>query len=165
MPAPLTPEQREAVLAAARSGASRNEVARQTGVSPASVTRICTAAGVSFDRTATAIAVEARVIDQKAARVNLAGNLLDDVAEARVRLHRTSEPRDFFDLARSVAVLTNAHVRIISVDGPPDESAEVGSMLGNLFKMLQAQHGADQEQYPEATRPPVLEPPQGDDQP
>lgn len=165
MPAPLTPEQREAVLTSARSGASRNEVARQTGVSPASVTRICTAAGVSFDRTATAVAVQARVIDQKAARVNLAGNLLDDITEARVRLYRTTEPRDFFDLARSVAVLTNAHVRIIGVDGPPDESAEVGSMLGSLFKMLQARHAEDAgDTYGETTQA-ALERPQEDNRP
>lgn len=155
MPAPLTPEQREAVLAAARSGASRNEVARQTGVSPASVTRICIAAGVSFDRTATAIAVQARVIDQKAARVNLAGNLLDDIAEARVRLHRTTEPRDFFDLARAVAVLTNAHVRIIAVDDVDPGLEQAKSLLSGIADGLRRAYGDSPSEH----EPPALESP------
>ncbi|MGW7361987.1 hypothetical protein ACWGI8_00815 [Streptomyces sp. NPDC054841] len=157
MPAPLTPEQREAVLDAARSGASRNEVARQTGVSPASVTRICSAAGVAFDRTATAAAVEARVIDLKAARVNLAGNLLDDITEARMRLHQTTEPRDFFDLARSVAVLTNAHVRIVGVDGPPDESEGARSMLGSLMGLLKVAYDEGAGEHPTAALDPAEE--------
>lgn len=147
MPAPLTPEQREAVLTAARQpGATRNDVARQTGVSPASVTRLCSAANIPFDRKATAAAVQARVIDLKAARVHLAGGLLDDVAEARLRLHQTTEPRDFFDLARAVAVLTNAHVRIIGVDGTETGVEEARSMLSALATALGVRHAAEYEE-------------------
>lgn len=136
MTSPIPDDQREEVLTLARSGLSRNEVARRTGVSTASVSRICAAAGVSFDRAPTAAAVEARIIDLKAARANLAGNLLDDVAAARMRMHSATEPRDFFDLARSVGVLANAHVRLVGVDGPPDESAAAKGMLGALAEAL-----------------------------
>ncbi|WP_217169624.1 hypothetical protein [Streptomyces sp. AC512_CC834] len=136
MTEPIPDAQRKEVVSLARSGLSRNEVARRTGVSTASVSRIAKTAGVSFDRTATSTAVEARVIDLKAARVHLAGNLLDDVAAARARLHHTTEPRDFFDLARSVGVLTNAHVRLVGVDGPPDEHEEARGMVGALAQAL-----------------------------
>ncbi|MFF2749556.1 hypothetical protein ACFVVA_28940 [Kitasatospora sp. NPDC058048] len=144
MPAPIPDQQRETVLDLARAGHPRNEVARLSGVSPASVTRICSTAGVSFDRTATAAAVEARVIDMKQARGLLASGLLDDVAEARHRLHRASEAREFLDLARAVAALTNAHVRIISVDGTDQNTEEARSMLGNLMAGL-AQVWNDQQ--------------------
>ncbi|MER6361550.1 hypothetical protein [Kitasatospora sp. NPDC001527] len=153
MPAPLPDQQRENVLGLARAGHSRNEVARLSGVSPASVTRICSAAGVTFDRTATAAAVEARVIDMKQARGLLASGLLDDIAEARHRLHRAGEAREFFDLARSVSVLTNAHVRIIGVDSTDQGAEEARSMLGSIMTGLalwQAQQD-DQQQDDEGT--------------
>ncbi|MFD8695625.1 hypothetical protein [Kitasatospora purpeofusca] len=154
MPAPIPEDQRETVLDLARSGHPRNEVARLSGVSPASVTRICSAAGVTFDRTATAAAVEARVIDMKQARSLLASGLLDDIAEARHRLHRAGEAREFFDLARSVAVLTNAHVRIASVDSTDQGVEEARSMLGNLMAGLASvwnEQQDDQQQPDEGT--------------
>lgn len=147
MPAPLTDEQRQAVLDLARVGHPRNEVARLSGTSPSTVTRICSAAGITFDRTATAVAVQARVIDMKQARGLLASGLLDDIAEARLRLHRTAEPREFFDLARSVAVLTNAHVRIIGVDGTDSGLDEARSMLGNLMAGLASLASGPQDDY------------------
>jgi hypothetical protein len=141
MPAPLPDDLRETVLVAARQpGATRNGVARQTGVSPASVTRICSAAGVSFDRAATASAVQARVIDLRAARVTLAGDLLGDIGEARARMYAAVLPRDFFDLARSVAALTNSHVRIVAVDGTEHGVEEARGMLGNLMEWMKVYH-------------------------
>lgn len=143
MPAPIPEQQRENVLDLARAGHSRNEVARLSGISPASVTRICSAAGVSFDRSSTAIAVQARVIDMKHARGLLASGLLDDIAEARRRLHRAGEAREFFDLARSVAALANAHVRIAGVDDADQGAEEARSMLGSLMTALGVHHAAE----------------------
>lgn len=140
MPAPLTDQQRETVLDLARAGHTRNEVARLSGISPASVTRVCSAAGVSFDRSSTAIAVQARVIDMKHARGLLAHGLLDDIAEARRRLHGAGEAREFFDLARSVAALANAHVRIVGVDTVDEGAEEARSMLGGLMSALAQYH-------------------------
>ncbi|MFI6895270.1 hypothetical protein ACIBM4_14250 [Streptomyces sp. NPDC050256] len=158
MSTPIPDDKREEVLGLARSGLSRNEVSRRTGVSTASVSRIAAAAGVTFDRATTAVAVEARVIDLKAARLNLAGGLLDDIAEARVRLHQVSEPREFFDLARSVAVLTNAHVRIAGLDNGDPEAEAAKSMLGDLFTALKTQATQYDSSDDDTPVAPVLEP-------
>jgi transposase-like protein len=64
----LTPEDREQILALYRGGAGRNVIARTIGCSPATVSKVCKAAGVHFDRNATAQAVAARQIDLKARR-------------------------------------------------------------------------------------------------
>lgn len=74
------------VVQLAREGASRNAVAREVGVAPRTVSRICEAAEppVTFDRTQTAVAVAAHSEDAKAVRARLsqralakAGELLD----------------------------------------------------------------------------------------
>lgn len=164
MPAALTDEQREAVLAAARTGATRNEVARRTGVSAASVTRICKTAGVTFDRTRTAVAVQARVLDMKQARTALAVGLLDDIATGRQLLHSAEDSREFFDYARSVSVLANAHVRIVAVDHTDDNGAEEArSLLGNLMVALRVRHAQDTDDGDDSTtRQPDSYPTTGD---
>ena len=71
MPA-ITDEQRQQVLRLAREGTlSRNQIAKDVGVSAGSVTNICKAAGVSFDRTATEVAVRSRKADLAARRAEL----------------------------------------------------------------------------------------------
>lgn len=136
MGAPISDDQRALVLAEAGTGASRNEVARRTGVSTASVSRICSAAGHTFDRQRTIKATVARVVDLKAARVTLAGDLLGDVQEARARMHAATDERAFFDMARSVGQLVGAHARIVGIDGPPDDADQARSMLGAIAEGL-----------------------------
>ncbi|MFJ5046397.1 hypothetical protein [Streptomyces sp. NPDC088719] len=136
--ASLSEEQRAAVLEAARRpGATRNGVARETGVSEGSVTSICTTAGISFDRSATAAAVQARVIDLKAARLGLATSMLDDVQVARQRMHGADGNRDFLDGAKAVAALAGTHVRLVAVDKDDATGTEAAkSMLGSLAAAL-----------------------------
>jgi transposase-like protein len=69
---PVQPETRAQVIAMIRAGVARNEIARRTSVSTATVSRIAKAEGLSFDRSMTAQATEARVIDLAALRVELA---------------------------------------------------------------------------------------------
>lgn len=83
---PVDSETRKRIEAMARTGEhSRNAVAREFGVSPSTVTRICREATppITFDRTATAVAVEAQVTDMKARRARLAEGMLDDVDKIR----------------------------------------------------------------------------------
>ncbi|MFJ3088920.1 hypothetical protein [Streptomyces sp. NPDC086838] len=145
--ASLSEEQRAAVLEAARRpGASRNGVARETGVSEGSVTAICTAAGISFDRSLTAAAVQARVIDLKAARVGLASTLMDDVQLARQRMHGAEDNKGFLEGAKAVAALASTHVRLVAVDkddSPATEDAK--SMLGRLALALGVAAGEGEE--------------------
>ncbi|MFE1644124.1 helix-turn-helix domain-containing protein [Microbacterium sp. P01] len=56
----------------AREGMSRNVIARETGLASSTVSRICKAAGIPFDRAQTMAATEARVIDLRAERARLA---------------------------------------------------------------------------------------------
>ena len=86
MPA-ITDEQRQQVLRLAREGTlSRNQIAKDTGVSAGSVTNICKAAGVSFDRTATEVAVRSRKADLAARRAELQLLLLQDASRLREQL-------------------------------------------------------------------------------
>jgi transposase-like protein len=79
MPKPLNAEVRAAVEAAIRAGGKRNEVARAHGVSPSTVTKIATEAGLTgaFDRSQTKRATEAQSVDLAAQRVRLSIASLD----------------------------------------------------------------------------------------
>ncbi|MBD3544485.1 hypothetical protein [Streptomyces sp. JV180] len=143
--ASLSEQQRAAVLEAARRpGATRNGVARETGVSEGSVTAICSAAGISFDRSLTAAAVQARVIDLRAARVGLATSVLDDVQLARQRMHGAEDNRAFLDGAKAVAALAGTHVRLVAFDKDDSSDTEAAkSMLGKLAQALNVAAGED----------------------
>ncbi|MEU2800235.1 hypothetical protein [Streptomyces sp. NPDC007117] len=146
--AALSEEQRAAVLEAARlPGATRNGVARATGVSEGSVTNICGTAGITFDRSATAAAVQARVIDLKAARLGLATSMLDDVQAARQRMHGAEDNRAFLDGAKAVAALAGTHVRLVAVDKDDATGTEAAkSMLGQLAHALGVAAAGDTEE-------------------
>lgn len=84
---PITDEQRAQVLRLARDGnLSRNQIAKDTGVSAGSVTNITKAAGISFDRTATEQAVKSRKADLAARRTELQLQMLEDAARLRLQL-------------------------------------------------------------------------------
>lgn len=78
--APMTEETRERVREMARSGEwSRNGIARELDLDPASVTRICKAAvpPITFDRSVTKAATEARVADLADRRARISVRMLD----------------------------------------------------------------------------------------
>lgn len=83
----ITDAQRQQVTDLHARDLSRNEIARIVGISAGSVTSICKAAGLSFDRSATKRATEARQVDLAAARVRLAEKML----------HRSEEMLDALD--------------------------------------------------------------------
>lgn len=147
MAAPIDDETRERVLTEARAGASRNEVARRTGVSTASVSRICKAAGHTFDRAKTVKATAARLVDLRAMRVTLSGDLLGDVTEARARMHASQSAREFFELARSVSALTGAHVQLARHDGEDPGIDAAKSLLSGLMERLGMAYPEDEQQY------------------
>jgi hypothetical protein len=72
----INDDQRQRVLTLHSEGKTRNEIARATGVSAGSVTNICRDAGLSFDRSATKHASEARAVDLAAGRIRLAEKML-----------------------------------------------------------------------------------------
>lgn len=104
--ATLDPAKREEILRLARAGTGRNDIARTVGVSGETVSRICKAAGVTFDRSAVQAATEARVADARARRAELALLLIEDAHRLRRQLWQPVEYIDHggkdFDEARWV---------------------------------------------------------------
>lgn len=88
MPPPLDPDKRAAIAQAIRDGGRRNEIAREHGVSPSTVTTIATAEGIdgAFDRSATKRATEARNADVAAERARLKSLLVEDAHRLRQQL-------------------------------------------------------------------------------
>jgi hypothetical protein len=93
MSGPATPDDddpdatvRGRVTALHAAGMGRNQIARELGLSTATVSRIAAAEHLKFDRAATAAALEARQIDLKARRVELKGLLLEDAHKLRKQL-------------------------------------------------------------------------------
>lgn len=85
----MTDEDRARILELAGQGMTRNEVARESGWSTATVSRVCHAAGLTFDRAAqTAEATRHRVEDQKARMARILEQYLDETEGFLERLHR-----------------------------------------------------------------------------
>lgn len=93
----------EKVRALHAQGLGRNEIARQIGRGPRTVTRIAERLGLEFDRTATAVATEARVIDSRARRAALLSSLYD-IAEDDVAYLKQSDPYDLVEVSAGKAV-------------------------------------------------------------
>lgn len=75
MSARITEQQRQQVRDLHAQGLSRNDIARQVGISFDSVSKICKAAGLTFDRAATEHATKAAQIDHKARRAKIISRL------------------------------------------------------------------------------------------
>jgi transposase len=68
---PVTDDEKARIIELARTGMSRNEVAKTVGRSNHVVTKTCADAGVAFDRAGTIEATAARQIDNAAKRAEL----------------------------------------------------------------------------------------------
>lgn len=68
--APISDDTRTRILALHSEGRTRNDIARETGVSGSTVTKVVKAAGRTFDRSATRAATEARQADLAERRSN-----------------------------------------------------------------------------------------------
>lgn len=79
----ITVDQRDQAIALCRAGEGRNAIAKQVGISGASVTKIIAEAGLTFDREATAVAVKARKVVLQDKRQQIMSDLLDDAARLR----------------------------------------------------------------------------------
>lgn len=72
----ISEDQKAHVLTLHAEGHARNEIARRVGISAGSVTNICRDAGLTFDRSETKQATEARAVDLAAGRIRLAEKML-----------------------------------------------------------------------------------------
>ncbi len=86
MTLPVDGQTRARVLQLHEQGVGRNEIARITGISTASVSKIVHEDGGSFDTSQTELATQNRLADLAAIRADLARGLLDDAVWMRERL-------------------------------------------------------------------------------
>jgi hypothetical protein len=83
---PITDTDRERILALHAAGKSRNDIARETGRSQGTVTKVVHDAGRTFDRTATVAATAAKKADAAALRAELELDYLADAQRLRKQL-------------------------------------------------------------------------------
>ena len=93
MPAPkqITDEQREQIVTYRKRGWTLREIAHQTSVSPASVSRVLRDKGVDTNPTRTLEAAQARWEASRAAAYDLLSDLLDDIESLRARCYEPYE--------------------------------------------------------------------------
>lgn len=154
-------EQIDQVRALHAGGMGCNEIAREVGVAPATVSVFCANAGLTFDREQTRAATRARQADLALRRAELQAGLLEDAEKLRAQLFAPtvvfafggkdntyeSRPvdqppvRDQRDLVHAVSTAVNASLRLAD----HDQDADVGdarSMLGDLARGLTAAYQA-----------------------
>jgi predicted transcriptional regulator len=150
---PVDAKTRTRVRKLAREGRGRNAIAREVGISPSTVSMICAEARppITFDRTASAVAVQARVVDLKARRQVLAERVL---SEAIAQLDKLSQPhevinwhegmmsRDTIDqptsgdvknYATAAAILIDKHLVLIRHDSEGGELSGLDRFLDHLM--------------------------------
>ena len=165
---PVTDQDREQVRALHAQGLSRNEIARQTGRSGRTVSRIAVELGLSFDRAPqVAAATEARKEDAKARRAALALALLDDAERLREQLWQpatvfnfggrdnTFEQADLpepdaaakLKLMQAVGVAVDRSVKLDEYDAGTG-LGQVVSLLDKLGQGLAAKYGDGDDEHP-----------------
>ncbi|MFF8290437.1 helix-turn-helix domain-containing protein [Streptomyces sp. NPDC016309] len=162
-PRPVTDEDRDEVRRLHGEGLGRNEIARRINRSPRTVSLIAEDLRLTFDRTMTAVATQARVIDSKARRAILVQRYLDQAEKILDRLDRTEHNMTEVSLGKVVrykaADLPTQDVRnLIQASSAASSQAaklealdtgngvdEAKSMLGQLAAGLTAAYNAMNE--------------------
>lgn len=162
---PVTAEDHEAVRRLAAQGLGRNAIARELGRSPRTISVIAAELDppVTFDRTATAVATQARVIDAKARRAVLmeryyeqAHKHLDrldrnvhnitEVSIGKVVRYRADDlpTQDVRNLMQASTVAANQALKLEAMD-TANGVDDAKSMLGQLAAGLTAAYNAMNE--------------------
>jgi hypothetical protein len=131
----LTDAQRLRIMDMVRAGRGRNEIAREIGVSGGTISRVASKAGLTFDRTETRRATDARSADAKARRTVLSLAMLGDLEDARLRLAEMVGARDFQLTAQGIDLLARAYVNLHKLE--PDDNG-LGEAKGMVASMLLA---------------------------
>lgn len=95
MPSPVTAEERARITKAVRGGMSRNDAARRFERSPATISKIAHAAGLSFDRSKTAAATKAKQADNRSRRASITTQMLDDIEKLQSQLFAPTKSFNF----------------------------------------------------------------------
>ncbi|MFI1018014.1 helix-turn-helix domain-containing protein [Streptomyces sp. NPDC020965] len=134
---PITDADREAVRTLHAEGKSRNAIARETGRSAATVSKIAAAEGLAFSGGArVAAATEARRSDATVRRQQLADNALDGALGQVERVSTAASARDARDHATAARALTKVHAKVAELSRQTATGSTGGSMLDRLADAL-----------------------------
>lgn len=92
---PIDAAKRQRILQLHAEGLGCKAIAREAGVSPSTVSKVCAENGLTFDRTKTMVATAAMVADAKHRRAELAEQLLDDALRLRAQLWQPARVINF----------------------------------------------------------------------
>lgn len=160
---PVTDKDRKKLKELHAAGKGRNQIARELKRSPRTISVLAEELGLTFDRTMTAVATQARVIDSKARRAAIIAGLYD-VAEddltylkddtfelvevsmgAPVRYETNRLPaQDRKALITGISTATTAAARLEALD-TNNGVDDAKSMLGQLAAGLTAAYNAMDE--------------------
>jgi transposase-like protein len=135
---PLSDAKRQQVIDLAKTGRGRNEIAREVGVSGRTVSVIADKEGLSFDRSQTVQATEARKVDAKARRTTLSLDMLGDLETARLRIIEAATARDFQLTAQGLDALTRAYVNLQKLEPDDGGLGEARGLLGKFFAAVES---------------------------
>ncbi|MEU9865498.1 helix-turn-helix domain-containing protein [Streptomyces sp. NPDC047971] len=127
---PVTDEDRQRVRELHAQGLGRNEIARQIGRGQRTVSVLADEMGLSFDRTATAVATEARKADAEARKARILEGLYE-VAEDELDYLRRSGSYDMVEVSAGKAVRYRA-------DRLPAQDRR--SLMGNISNAITSAH-------------------------
>lgn len=150
---PISEHERARVAELHAQGKSRNAIARELKRAQSTVSDIAAGLGLTFDRARTKAATEAKILDAKARRAQLADDLLADAERMRQQLwapttiynfggkentyneHPVDQPpfRDQRDIVHSVGLLVDKHVRLTEVDADLQGLSAVDAWLRDLL--------------------------------
>jgi transposase-like protein len=141
---PIPEDKRLAILAELKTDKPRNQIAREHGVSPSSVTKIAQANGHQFDRALTKHATAAATIDHQARLVKLAATAAGLAERAALSFESMTDEQWAKMSPHSRAVLfgiASDKARDLASADSGVEQAITG--LGKLFDGLVERHGDD----------------------
>ncbi|GAA0371702.1 helix-turn-helix domain-containing protein [Streptomyces blastmyceticus] len=144
MAEPITNTDREQVRRLHAAGKSRNAIARETGRSAATVSKVARELGLEFSGGArVAAATEARRADAAARRELLAEESLDGALRQVERTTGAESARDARDHATAARALTEVHARVAELARHSRTGSAGGSMLDRLADALLGPAGGD----------------------
>lgn len=152
MAKPISDTVRQTILDLHSVGQSRNAIAKAAGVAPSTVSKVCHAEGLTFDRTQTRAAVAAKTMDVKAARAQLKEDLLADAQRLRKQLwepamlqnfggkdntfaeRRIPQPQfvDKKNILTAVALAIDKSLKLEAVDANSEELTAVDAWLEHM---------------------------------
>lgn len=169
---PLTKRELDRIRAMHGEGKTRNDIAKALGRSASTITAACNKMGLSFDRSKTKAATEAKVADARAKRAQLMNDLLDDAERLRQQLFAPTviwsfggkdntfnskkvplpPVKDQRDIVNAVSTTITASLRLDEHDKGSDVD-DSKSMLRGLAEKLKVAWKQHHEQTPDDEQP------------